>query len=108
MPCLCLDLLVYVFLAMFLLRSTSLCASCHVHESRSTCWLLCHVLVKPFYLLLSHFSCVLALLVGCRYRSCGLGLHPYTRLISKGLDNFLYACLCLLACFYALYPHLLV
>ena len=28
--------------------------------SRSTCWLLCCVLLKPFYLLLSPFSCVLA------------------------------------------------
>ena len=56
LSCLCLDLHVYVLLAMLMLRSISLCALCHVHVSRSTYWLLCHVLLQPFYLLLSLFS----------------------------------------------------
>ena len=55
LPCLYLDLHVYVFLTMFMLRSIPSCAPCHVHVSRSTSWLLCCVLLKPFYLLLSLF-----------------------------------------------------
>ena len=104
LSCLCLDLHVYVILAMSMPRSISLSALCLVHMSRSTSWLLCHVLLKLFYLLLSPFSRVLALLVGCRSRSCGLNLHPYTQAYIKGLDHFLYTCLCFLACFYALSP----
>ena len=74
LPCLCLDL--------------SLSALCLVHVSRSTCWLLCHVLLKPFYLLSSPFSCVLALLVGCRSilwsrpTSIHLGLYQKVWIIS--------------------------
>ena len=104
--CLCLNLLVYVFFAMLMVRSISLCAPCHVHVSRSTCWLLCHVLLKPFYLLLSPFSCVLALLVGCRSRSCGLGLHPYTQAYIKGFGSFslcMSMYVCLLLCFMSMF-----
>ena len=94
---------IYLFmcsLPCFVVRSISLSALCLVHVSRSTCWLLCHMLLKPFYLLLFLFSCVLALLVGCRSRSCGLGQYPYTKAYIKGFGSFplcisMFACLLL-------------
>ena len=102
LSCLCLDLLAYVLFAMLMFKSISLCALCHVHVSKFTCWLLCHVLLKPFYLLIVPFSCVLALQVWCRSRSCGLGLHPYTQPYIKGFGSF-HLCtsmfVCLLLCF---------
>ena len=57
-PYLCLDLHIDGLHAMFMPRSISLCPPCHVHVSRSTYWLLCHVLLKPFYLFLcTSFLC---------------------------------------------------
>ena len=45
-----------------------------------------------------HISCfclflVFGFCIGCRSRSCGLGIHPYTQFSIKGLDQFLCACL---------------
>ena len=97
LPCSCLDLLVYVLLALFMLRSTSLSASCLVHVSRSTCWLLCHVLLKPFYLLLPLFLVFWSFRQGV---DLDLVVQVYIhtpRPISKGLDHFLlHAYVCLL------------
>ena len=47
-------------------------------------------------------SCILALQVGCRSRSCGLSQHPYTQAYIKGFGLF-HLCMCLLAWFYAFY-----
>ena len=98
LPCSCLDLLVYVLLALFMLRSTSLSASCLVRVSRSTCWLLCHVLLKPFYLLLPLFLVFWSFRQGV---DLDLVVQVYIhtpRPISKGLDHFLlHAYVCLLA-----------
>ena len=41
--------------------------------------------------------------VGCRSRSIGLGLHPYTQAYNKGFESFP-LCMCMLACLYALDP----
>ena len=79
LPCLCLDLHAFVLFALSTLRSISLSDLCLVHVYRSTCWLLCHELLRPFYLLISLFPMFWPLLVGGRSRSCGLGLHPYTQ-----------------------------
>ena len=48
-----------------------------------------------FYLLF--FSLCFGSLVGCRSRSCGIGLHLYTLAYIKGFGSFLYAYLCLFA-----------
>ena len=48
-------------------------------------------------------SCVLALQVGCRSRSCGLGLHAYTQAYINGFGSFP-LWMCMLACFCTLYP----
>ena len=92
----------FAFYAMPVLRSISLSGLCLVHVSRSTCWLLCHVLLKPFYLLMYFFLVFWPLWQGV---DLDLMVQVYIhtpRPISKGLDHFLYACPCLLACFYAL------
>ena len=86
---------------MFVLRSISFQAPCHVYVqiqmpmcSLPCLWCLCapcHTCVlrsmlvtmpcasKALFSLYVSLSCVLALLVGCRSRSCGLGLHPFTQ-----------------------------
>ena len=89
LPYLCLDLYAGVLFAMFV--------------SRSTYWLLYHVLLQPFLSLAISLSYVLALQVGCRPRSYGLGLHPYTQAYIKRFRSFL-LCMRMLACFYTLYP----
>ena len=118
--CLCLDLLVYVLLALFMLGFTCLCAPCHAYAqiyifvcSMPYSCVQIYILVampcasKVFLSLVIPFSCVLALQVRCRSRSCGLDLHPYTKAYIKGFELFP-LCICTLSCFYALYPYLLV
>ena len=104
LPCLCLDLHAYVFFTMFLLRSTSLCLDlcvyvlCAMLVCLDLCWLLCHVLLQPFLSLNISLSYILPLLVGCRSRSCGLGLHLYTQAYIKGFGSFsLHIYVCMLA-----------
>ena len=123
LPCFCLDLLVSMLFAMLMLRSIYLCAPCHAYAQiyMFMCSLPClcldpylcvlyAMLCVQIYMLDAmscaslafmsldiSLSCLLALQVRCRSRSCGLGLHPYTRPILKGLDHFLYVCVCLLA-----------
>ena len=108
----------------FVLKSTCLCASCHVYaQIHCLCTLCRDVLVcsmpcscvqiymsvampcasLAFLSLDISLSCVLALQIGCRSRSCGLGLHPYTQAYIKGFGSFP-LCMCVLACFYVLYP----
>ena len=41
--------------------------------------------------------------VGCRSRSCGLGIQPYTHFSIKGLDQFFYAYLCFVCPFPCVY-----
>ena len=97
LPCLCLDPYVHVLLVMFMLRSTCLCAPCHTYVSRSTCQMLCLVLFMDFCLLLCLFLMFWPLgreqiqILWFRPTSVHLGLHQ------KGLDHFLYTCVCLLA-----------
>ena len=109
-PCLCLDLYVFAQIYMFVSRSTCLCLDLCVYVLRAMlvcldlCWLLCHVLLQPFCLLISIFLTFWPF-------QWGVDLDPVVqtyirtlRPISKGLDHFLYAYPCLLAYFYALYP----
>ena len=120
LPCLCLDLQLYVLLAMFMLRSICLCALCYVcvqiyifvHSVPCS-----HVQIYMFgcYVMCSYsLFCLLMylFLVFWPFRQgvdldLDLVVQAYIHTpkpISKGLDHFLYACLCLLACFYVLSP----
>ena len=102
LPCPCLDLHVYMLFAMFRSRPLSLCAPYHVHVSRSTCWLLCHVLPQPFCLLIYLFLAFWPIRQGVDL-DLVVQAYIYTpRPTSKDLDNFLYACM--LVCF-PLYIH---
>ena len=115
LPCLCLDLHAYEFFALFMLRSTSLCLDLCVYVLHAMlvcldlCWLLCHVLLQPFRPLIFLFLEFLPLSVGCRSRSCGLGLHPHTQAYIKGFGSFplcisMFACL--LQCFMSMFGSL--
>ena len=79
----------------FLLRSMYLGAFCHVHaqiyificslpclclDLHIGCYVLC--LLQPFISCYAFFLCF-GPQVGCRSRSCGLGLHPYTQAYIK-------------------------
>ena len=94
--CFCLDLLLYAQIYVFMCFVPCLCAQIYM--------LVCHVLIQPFGSSMSFFLVFWPLLVGCRSRSRGLGLHRYTQAYIKGLDHFLYECLCLFAFFHALHP----
>ena len=100
LPCLCLDLHAYVFFAMFLCLDLCVYVLRIMLVCLDLCWLLCHVLLflSPDISL----SCFLALSIGCRSRSRGLGLHSYTKAYIKGFGSFplcisMFACL--LLCF---------
>ena len=111
--CLCVLCHVFAQIYMLVLRSVSLCLDLHamfvcsdlcvyvLHAMlvcSDLCWLLCHVLLQPFLSLDISLSCVLALLVRCRSRSCGLGLHLYTQAYIKEFGSFpLHVYVCLLA-----------
>ena len=56
---------------------------------------------KALLSLVMPFSCVLALLVGCRSRSCGLGLHQRVWIIS-----FIHVYACSLLCFVSMFNFL--
>ena len=94
--CFCLDLLLYAQIYVFMCFVPCLCAQIYM--------LVCHVLIQPFGSSMSFFLVFWPLLVGCRSRSRGLGLHRYTQAYIKGLDHFLYECLCLFDFFHALNP----
>ena len=125
---LCLDLHAFRLLAMFLFRFIYLCIICHVYAQiymlvprsmslclglcvyvlcamlvcSNLCWLLCHVLLQPFLSLDIPLSCVLSLPIGCRSRSYGPSLHPYTQAYIKGFGSFplcMSMFVCLLLCF---------
>ena len=89
MPCLCLDLYAFVLLAMF--RCVDLHVGCYVQ-----CLALPYVSCYVFFLCFGPQ-------VGCRSRSIGLGLHPYTQAYNKRFKSFP-LCMCMLACLYALDP----
>ena len=94
--------MLFVFHAIHMLRSIFFSTICHVHVSRSTCWLRCLMLLKPFYHLISLFLVFWPSLVGCRSRSYGLGLHPYTLAHIKRFGSFplcIFMFTCLLLCF---------
>ena len=76
LPCLCLDLYVYALLAMFM--CLDLYVGCYVFMS----------LVMPF-------SCALALRCEVNLDLVVLAYIHTSRPITKGLDHFLYACVCL-------------
>ena len=118
LPCLCLHLHVYVIFVMLVLRSTCLCAFFHACAQiyMFMCFLLSlYVWIYMFMflklcldampsVLQFYISCLCLFLVfgfwvGCRSRSSGLGLHPYTHVSIKGFDQFLYACLCFVCSF---------
>ena len=100
-PCLRFDLHVYIQIYVPIPRSMSLCAPCHACVLRSTCQLLCHVLLQPFCPLISLFLVFWPLLVGCRSDPVVQAYIHTPRPISKGLDHFP-ICMCMFACFYAL------
>ena len=118
LPCLCLDLQLYVLLAMFMLRSICLCALCHVcvqiyifvHSVPCShvqiymfgCYVMCSY--SLFCLLMYLFLVFWPFMQGVDL-DLDLVVQVYIHTpkpISKGLDHFLYACPRLLACFYAL------
>ena len=109
-PCLCLDLYVFAQIYMFVSRSTCLCLDLCVYVLRAMlvcldlCWLLCHVLLQPFCLLISIFLTFWPFQWGVDLDPMVQAYIRTLRPISKGLDHFLYTYPCLLACFYALYP----
>ena len=90
LPYLYLDLHVYSQIYVPILRSMCLCAPCHVGVLRSICQLLCHLLLSPFCSLMSLFLVFWPLLVGCRSRSRGLGIHSHTQAYIKGFRLFPY------------------
>ena len=102
--CLCVICHVFAQIYMLVLRPMSLCLDICVYVlhamlmSLDLCWLLCHVLLQPFLSLDISLSCFLALSVGCRSRSHGLGLHPYTQAYIKGFGSFpLHVYVCFIA-----------
>ena len=106
-PCLCLDLCFFRPCVMPMLRSLRFCALCHVCVIRSICWLLCHVLLQPFFSLDISLSCVLALIgrvqiqiLWSRPTSTHLTLYQRVWIIS------LYAYVCLLLCFMSMFASL--
>ena len=106
LPCSSLDILVYALLAMLMFISISLCAPCHVHVSKSTCWLLCHVLLQPFCLLMYPFLTFWPFRQGVDLDLVVQAYIHTPRPLSKGLDHFLYICLCLLASMFYLHAFL--
>ena len=88
--CLCLDLCLFRPHVMLMLRSLCLYAPCQVCVFRSICRLLYQVLLQPFCPLISLFLVFWPLLVGCRSRSCGLGLYRHTQAYIKGFGLFPY------------------
>ena len=92
--CLCVLCHVYYQIYMFMFRSTSLCLDICVYVLHAMlacldlCWLLCYVLIYPFCPLMSLFLVFWPLLVGCRSRPCGLGLHLHTQAYIKGFRSF--------------------
>ena len=87
---LCLDIGVQFLLAMFMLKST--------------CWLLCLVLLQPFISCYAFFLCF-GPQVGCRSRSYGLGLHPYGLGLHQRvwIISFMHVFACLLLCFRSMF-----
>ena len=102
LSCFCSDLHVYVLCAIFMLRSTCLCSLYHVYVSRSMCWMLCFVILQPLISYYAFFLCF-GPQVGCRSKSCGLRLHPYTYAYIKRFGS-VPLCVCMLTCFFSLYP----
>ena len=99
LPCFYLDLHIHAQIYMPMLKSMCLSAPCHACVLRSICWLLCHVLLQPFCPLISLFVVFYPLLVGCRSRFCGLGLHPHAQAYTNGFGSSPYMSMfaCLLA-----------
>ena len=102
--CLCVLCHVFAQIYMFLLRSMWLCLDLCVYVLHAIfvcldlCWLLCHIILQPFCSFISLFLVFWPLLVGCRSRSCGLGLHLHTQAYIKGFGSFpLHVYVCLLA-----------
>ena len=60
--------------------------------------MLCLVFLQLYTILFMSFSFV-CLWVGCKSRSSGLSLHPYTQVSIKGLDQFFFGCLCFVCLF---------
>ena len=56
------------------------------------------VFIALYHLVYAFFLCF-GFQVGCRSKSSGLGLYPYTQISIKGLDQFFYACLCFVCSF---------
>ena len=89
MLCFFLDLHAYVQIYEFMCFVPYLCAQIYTLVTMP-CASIALLLVD------ASLSCVLALFGGVQIQI------PWTKPISKGLDHFLYTCLCLLACFYSL------
>ena len=108
LSCLCIDQHVYVFFAMFLLRSTCLCLDLCIYVLRAmfVCldlYVSCSAMFfySPFVPSYLNFLCFDPFW-------CGVDLDHVVQAyictpwpISKGLDHFLYPCLCLLFMIYA-------
>ena len=114
--CLCVLCHVFAQIYMLVLRSMVLCLDLCVYVLRAMlvyldlCWLLCHVLLQPFLSLDISLSYFLALPVGCRSRSCGIGLHPYTQAYIKRCRSLfpLHVYVCLLASMLYLHVRLFI
>ena len=85
---------------LFVLRSTCLGAFCHACAQiyMFVCLKVCLDAMPSalqFYISCLCLFLVFGFWVGCKSKSSGLGLHPYTHVSIKGLDCFLCACLCI-------------
>ena len=136
-PCLCLDLCFYVLFVMSMFRSMLscapfvvsmhrymlLCALCHAYAwiyfflgpvsfpmFGSTCLVAMPCAIVALLSLIYLFLKFWALLVGCRSRSCGLGLYPHTQVYIKGFGSFpyMYVYACLLLCFMSMFASLVL
>ena len=136
-PCLCLALCFYVLFVMPMfrymllctpfvmpmLRSMLLCALCHAYAwiyvflgprilpmFGSTCLVAMPCAIVALLSLIYLFLKFWALLVGCRSRSRGLGLHPHTLAYIKRFGSFPYMHVyaCLLLCFMSMFASLVL
>ena len=77
---------------------------------RSTCLVAMPCAIVALLSLISLFLKFWALLVGCRSRSRGLGLHPHTQAYIKGFGSFphMHVYACLLLCFMSMFASLVL
>ena len=94
----CFHALCHACAQIYMLLCSLLCLDVQIYmlDAMSSVWLCFFVSCYVFFLCFGPQ-------VGCRSRSIGLGLHPYTQAYNKRFESFP-LCMCMLACLYALDP----